>query len=199
MELGNAVFGCSRGEYSIPRIEEYERPFFKLMDAYGDESGYGDEFENDTFSIKPYYWGDCTCKYDEIEAAWCEENKHSKTCYQTEYDALPQDSVDTWRKSTFDAMRLCKKHGIEWNDGYGSAVHCTCDYESKWIEFTNMHGHRDHCLLVLPNFLHKTTGFSVKWYKYPLRDAYMSHNFTPEQWLSVIRDCIKSLTTPQKV
>lgn len=66
-ELGNMMFGNSRGEFEIPR--GWSRKFFKLTDACGCDSrgnyDFNDEFnspywgfENDTFRIEPYYWGD---------------------------------------------------------------------------------------------------------------------------------------------
>lgn len=63
MELGNLIFGNSRGKYAMPR-GEYQDVFCKFLaangfDGYGFREGSGDEtFENETFSIRPYYWGD---------------------------------------------------------------------------------------------------------------------------------------------
>lgn len=83
MELGNAIFGNSRGEYKVNR--DWQEDFYKFLvavgfDGYGDieeeyldrqesqlwkyskidksEMGDSTYFENDTFIIRPYYWGD---------------------------------------------------------------------------------------------------------------------------------------------
>ena len=70
MELGNLFFGNSRGEFEVPR-GEWQDLFIEFLydiglDAYGfitDESvkkyetDRGD-FENDTFLVNPYYWGE---------------------------------------------------------------------------------------------------------------------------------------------
>ena len=78
MELGNAIFGNSRGEYRVDH--SWQDAFvYKLydmgFDGYGlpvnDEQTYKGEFktiksefgnatyfENDTFILMPYYWGD---------------------------------------------------------------------------------------------------------------------------------------------
>lgn len=59
MELGNAVFGHSRGTVEIPRYEGYEEHLlrlFKACEKSGD--GYGVEFVSDTFEIHRYWWGD---------------------------------------------------------------------------------------------------------------------------------------------
>ena len=66
MELGNLLFGHSRGEYPIPR-EEYEEEFFRLLDVVADDSCYGTNFENDVFTMRPYYWGDCECEDEHDE------------------------------------------------------------------------------------------------------------------------------------
>lgn len=68
MELGNAIFGNSRGEFEIPR-GEWQELFVEFLydiglDGYGylesDElKGYETDrggFENDTFVVNPYYW-----------------------------------------------------------------------------------------------------------------------------------------------
>lgn len=62
MELGNLIFGHSRGEYPIPRTTEYENPFLELVEVItGEESAYVPEYENDVFVTHPYWWGDCSC------------------------------------------------------------------------------------------------------------------------------------------
>ena len=62
MELGNLIFGYARGEWPIPRTDDYEIPIYDLIEALGDFGSYGTEYENDTFSMFPYYWGDCDCE-----------------------------------------------------------------------------------------------------------------------------------------
>lgn len=120
MELGNLVFGHSRGNYHINR-DAWQGPFCKFLerngfDVYGyrevwRSKEYSDEcyYENDTFIIRPYYWGD-----DEEEAA-------------------------------------------------------------------------------LPNFVYKPTGFTISWYKYPMRDAYASMNITDETFFDIIKHCEESM------
>jgi hypothetical protein len=69
MELGNMVFGNSRGEYGVPRTDDWLDPLAKLFEAINPDRDnswreYGVEFENDVFSVMPYWWGDCTCGKD---------------------------------------------------------------------------------------------------------------------------------------
>ena len=72
MELGNAIFGNSRGEHPVPRTEELYSELVRLFDAIDPERDnswreYGVEFENDTFSTMPYWWDDCTCGNEVVD------------------------------------------------------------------------------------------------------------------------------------
>lgn len=68
MELGNILFGNSRGEYLIADRKSFEDILIPLLQKVGlDERGYsengyinntGATFDNDIFTIRPYYWGD---------------------------------------------------------------------------------------------------------------------------------------------
>lgn len=40
----------------------------------GGEHGYGVDYENDTFAMRRFYWGDCDCGWCEAEADWHERN-----------------------------------------------------------------------------------------------------------------------------
>lgn len=95
MELGNMIFGHSRGEWSVPREKEYENPICALWDEVVDRFGkdvlYGDGFSNGVFEIRAYYWGDCNCGFEERwgpkDEKWCAEHEHADSCYQTELHA----------------------------------------------------------------------------------------------------------------
>lgn len=91
MELGNMIFGHSRGEISLPRSEGFEDELMRLFRAYSKDGdfalSYGPEFSNNTFEVHPYYWGDCTCgfeeRWSEKEEKWTAEHPHAENCYQT--------------------------------------------------------------------------------------------------------------------
>ena len=114
IELGNLLFGNSRGNYAIER-EDWQEPFMEFLDnngftSYGYKEGSDERcFENDTFIIRPYYWGD------------------------------------------------------------------------------------DEDIAKLPNFEYKPTGFTISWYKYPMRDAYASHDISTEEFLAILKVCEDSL------
>lgn len=128
MELGNLLFGHSRGTYHVTPRKAYQDIFCRFLeklnfDSYGncyqdklqpyvsEEDG---AFENDTCVIRPYYWGD------------------------------------------------------------------------------------DENIMSRPNFVYKPSNLTISWYKYPMRDAYASHNITPETFKEILEKCnasIKALLT----
>lgn len=72
MELGNLMFGNSRGEYAVEPREEYQNAFCEFLGSNGfDFYGFPTDvpassnwqkdtrnFENATIVIRPYYWGE---------------------------------------------------------------------------------------------------------------------------------------------
>lgn len=63
MELGNLLFGNSRGEFPVER-GEFENIFQVLIDELGDKIY--PLFKNDVFQFSPYSWdSDCECVGDE--------------------------------------------------------------------------------------------------------------------------------------
>lgn len=44
-----------------------------------------------------------------------------------------------------------------------------------------------------PNFVHKPTGLEIRWYKYPLRDAYTNIDISPEKFAKILDECSRSL------
>lgn len=66
MELGNLIFGNSRGKYPVER-DQWERRFGEFLDNLGCD-GYGyyyspdanerEGITTDKFIIRPYYWGE---------------------------------------------------------------------------------------------------------------------------------------------
>jgi len=204
MELGNMVFGNSRGEYRIPRATGYEEQLARLFDAYSPDRDnswreYGVNFDNGVFSVFPYYWGDCTCGYDEAECEWDKDNEHSSTCYQIDYQKADRSWVvdmdtDKWADEVLKP--IYEKHGFDTTETHwwhGCAIRCTCDYEDSWEKFLSENKHHQDCPTIKPNFLYKPTGFSISWYKYPLRDSYMNHKISVVEFSEIIDKCIDSL------
>jgi len=190
MEFGNMCFGHSRGEYPVDK--DYQEIFESLLELLGNSSR--EEYSNDTFEMRPYWWGECECGFDEAEYDWCLSNRHVD-CYQNEYVILRERYGGTFNVPEYEIERLCEKHGIEYDGGLGSAMHCTCDYDDKYGEWSLHNRHADDCPVVLPNFHHKPTGYSLTWYKHPLRDAYANIHLSKKEFKEIVKDCMRSLVS----
>ena len=74
MELGNFVFGHSRGEFQIERGVGFEEELERLFNSYDPKRDnswreYGSDFENETFMVHRYCW----CEED--DCPWCNAEK----------------------------------------------------------------------------------------------------------------------------
>lgn len=91
MELGNMVFGHSRGRYAVPRDDDMWFQLKRLADATGQDAYFTNHIDNATFAVRSYCWNDCDCGYDERwsakEADWLAAHPHADGCYQTELRA----------------------------------------------------------------------------------------------------------------
>lgn len=207
MELGNLVFGNSRGEHLVPRRCGWEEVLYELCSEIESDSssfdlGYGVNFENKVFMINRYYWGDCTCGFENKEF----KEKHHKDCYQSLVKSEIIKKLNGFRTSELsynttskieDSVRkkICKQMKLSYPGG--CAVHCTCDYHERyksWLKDIGYpNGCLDTCLLRKPNFLHKPSGFRIEWYKYPFRDSYMNQKIKLKDFKKIINLCIESL------
>lgn len=179
----------------------------------GGEFGYGARWDNDVFTMRPYYWGDCDCGYEGREAAFDEADPgHSADCYQTQlqerrraaglswHTSKPYEHHDGTLSEHDDGLgreaakriyvELCEKHGLTYPSG--CAVHCTCGCSDRWSEWAKENGHRPTCSLELPNFLHKRTGFEVRWYKWIGRGMEIK-NAEGANIAAIIGECFESL------
>lgn len=216
------LFGNSSGEFQVERGVGFESELGRLFDSYApsrDSSWreYGSEFENETFSVFTYHWGDCECgwesKRSERSANWSKLNPHTNECYQSELKLKKLENGWTEGKYFLDSPKgmkyseyreiedqiyreLCKKHNLPYP--YGCAVHCTCGHDEKWERFAEevikeIGEHPESCPVVRPNFHHKKSGYKLKWYKYPLRDSYANKNLSLKEFSSMIDDCVDSV------
>lgn len=100
MELGNMMFGNSRGEVSVPRTASFEGPWEELCEGinisyrgYAEQKGHplenaAGEIETPVFVIRAYDWdADCDCGADDRMNAWLTANPHGLDCYHTELHA----------------------------------------------------------------------------------------------------------------
>lgn len=195
------VFGNSRGSFPIERHSGFEDQLYLLFEKiHGpDFSSYGEDFENDTFKIMPYYWGDCTCGFDALPD---HPFNHRDECYQTEYKKINDHcKAQGWSWNSEEERKLvsdlCAK--FQYPFPHGCAVHCGCDYPERvqawYTEKGYPDGHLDTCMYRQPNFLYKPTDFRIEWYKYPLRDSYMNQELGIGEFTIIIKKCIESLNS----
>lgn len=213
MEFGNLIFGHSRGEFPIERGRGFEGELRRLIEAIDPETGdCCQETDTSVFTIRPYYWGGCACGYEERVAAWEKANRHDPKCYQqlVNTDLAGAGFVDRWGLGALsmpERMPYCVGRAIEdkirerWCKYFrlsfpaGCAVHCTCDYHTRWGVWALQNDHAPTCPIVLPNFHLKENDFQITWYKYPLRDSYSNAPFELSWFRLVIDRCIESLGT----
>jgi hypothetical protein len=219
MELGNICFGHSRGNYPMPRSSGWEEELFRLFKAIEpnnkDDFGlsYGVRFENETFFTTPYFWGDCQCGFDEKDYKWFEDNKHRDYCYQNKKKEIEKEwAIQTGKLKEFEKdgyfseyslsdkdqklfnnqiKKLCKEMQLTYPSG--CVVHCTCDHDKNYNKWRETNNHDPRCPIVMPNFWYKPMDLTIMWYKYPLRDSYISHQITLKEFKQIIDKCIESL------
>ena len=221
VELGQVVFGNKWEELEAPDF--MERDLYKLSRLLGELSpehqihgilggawGYGQDFENEVFVMFPYYWGDCTCGYDEKEWAWSESHQHADNCYQNIVDRELKErgaaaceitgrakqseymSYGEWRKlENFVMERWCKHFGLPLS--HGCAVHCTCDFKDEWSKFLEENDHAKGCPVVRPNFRYKPSDITVHWYKYIGRSMTVNRDVEWAEWRKIMDHCINSV------
>lgn len=177
----------STGLYKLSEALANKNPKNQHHGFLGGEYGYGQEFENDVFAMFPFYWGECTCGYEEKASEWYSKNKHTKTCYQAEYAKIKE----AWHNDK-EVKELCKKFGIPWNEGKGSAIHCTCGFDKIADKWEKENQHKDNCPIIRPNFIYKPTGFSVNWYKYIGRSMEFE-KISERGWKKILKECLQSI------
>jgi hypothetical protein len=134
IELGNMLFGNSRGEFLLERSEGWEDQLHKLFEFIDPDYWYQVEYENSTFCIMAYWWGSCTCGWDDF-ATELEEMEHQPDCYTFEYElCVKEDGYSTDYKKL---KKVYEKHG--WNTKgkdwwHGCALKCSCGYNERYEE-----------------------------------------------------------------
>lgn len=74
------------------------------------------------------------------------------------------------------------------SDVFAMHTYCWCDGDQP--------GHQDGCP---PNFRYNPSGFEVSWYKHVGRGASQSRQLGGLEWLSMLQDCLASLTPDSEV
>lgn len=124
MELGNMIFGNSRGDFEVPRTDEFEEPWERFTNALKiNWRGYADNgclvpeltkwngVGNSVFEIRAYDWdAECDCGAEETMDEWHEGHKHAATCYQAELRARMKSWED--RSGYTDADRAIHSQSV---------------------------------------------------------------------------------------
>lgn len=172
----------------------------------GGTYGYGCDWSSETFDMRPYYWGDCDCGFDQLEADWCDTHSHADDCYQSELkrreikagaivsewgsirwpDTMPYEQREKMRKAIYAGM--CEDYKLP---RFGCAVHCTCAYDRDWKAWIAVNGHKSDCTPELPNFRHHASGMTVRWYKYIGRG--MEVEGAPTNLTPILQDCLAEI------
>jgi hypothetical protein len=214
VELGQMLFGtgpinhydaywATEGLCMLANIIAEKRNDYEYGERATLTSSMGAEpFENDVFIMRSYYWGDCTCGYDEKSYKWEEDNRHDKDCYQAFFQEMHYLDGEDWYKEKEGhkisdecncVQVACEKFGID-PEAPGGYVHCTCGHKNKWHEFLANNNHTPDCLMKKPNFVYKPTGVEISWYKHAGRGITCNKEEpSAVRWFEVIRDCVDSL------
>jgi hypothetical protein len=190
-ELGYVSIGGPEGPYQLPRDRAYEGRFLLFLED-NDLNVY-EAFENDVFIVRPAGGSPCACGYEARESAWFEIETHEPGCFQAEHEALREQYGTLFDVPETALKELCLKHGRQWNDGYASAIHCTCDFDARWHRWKAGNDHDLACPVVSPNFEYKPSGFWIRWEEHPILGASISRALDRLQFKTVIEHCESSL------
>lgn len=170
MELGNLIFGNSRGKYPVnrswqdafvyklydmgfdsygfPKYEEhkYKGEFKTIRSKYDPEEDYITYFENDTFILMPYYWGndDYFCELPNFihkptgfELSWYKYAlRDSYMNKNITFEELMVIMEDCKRSLGINDIPYHYKEAIEYIEKAMDALYCA-DNEQKTIDIYN--------------------------------------------------------------
>ena len=71
-------------------------------------------------------------------------------------------------------------------------------FDNEVFSFQPYYWGNDESLQYKPNFLYKPKRYYIRWYKYPLRDAYASQFLNVEEFKNMIDYCVKSIKDGKK-
>jgi hypothetical protein len=193
-DFGYVSADAPEGPYPLPRDRAYEARLLLFLEDHGLSLYEG--FENDVFVLRPPTPGPCACGHAERESAWFEIETHEKTCFQAESEELRERHGGLGDVPETALKELCLKHGIPWNEGYASAVHCDCDFDERWQAWLRANDHADDCPVVQANFEYKPNGFWMRWPEHPILGAAMSRAIDREQFRDLLEHCGRSVRMP---
>ena len=118
MELGNMIFGHSRGEFAVERLPSWTNAIYKLVEAiepkYCEYPLFGTipEFENEVFAIRPYWWGNEDAKEADLPNFVYKPLKYQIRWYKFPFrDSYANQKISTYRfkKITDECIKSLRK------------------------------------------------------------------------------------------
>lgn len=225
MELGNLLFGNSRGEYEIDR-EKYQDIFCDFLeeigfDSYGFAPDYLEEYiKTDYAPVYNFHEQDKVKAKDLKEKGKLLESTMQEDIYlyqDKRYAVIERPNMEyekaheEWFNEFFDcedellSQELLDREPLYQDYGTVEEVYDVEEKESYQHYFDNgtflvrpyYWGDSDE-IAEKPNFVFYPENIEISWYKYPLRDAYCSQNLTKEQFEQMLKICKDSLKSKNK-
>lgn len=227
VRVNKAMWGNACGEFDLGEHERYiaeklyqlsERlgkmsPENQAHGCLGGEWGYGQEFKNDVFEMRPYYWGDCDCSWETKLHEFSSTIEHEPDCFQNkwaqwnkawrEQHQSPKEKRH-WRKTMATEQKaneeFCRANG-KLDGTAGCAVHCDCGHDevlNAWCETNKLgpEGHTLTCSTVMPNF--RCGNIEICWYKYIGRGMTINRVVTRQKLVAMFKVCFASLAKSAK-
>ena len=206
MELGRMIFGTPGREHPVDRALQDD--FVAFLDAVGLD-GYGHPrwsktfcddpadprktFDNGTFRVRPYYWGDCQCGYERRSDALAEATPHAPSCFRVglrahlaaEGIAVPDGVAAEAARDAYADARGVPRAEARWR--------CDCDRDERLAAAAAGDDHAPLCGIAAANFEHVPSGLELSTYKYFLRDATANRRIDAAGMAEVLASCLASL------
>jgi len=192
------------GLYEISKTLAHLAPESQHHGFLGGEYGYGQNYKNDVFEMRPFYWDDCVCDYEPLQNKWENEHHHSADCYQTlfrEMHYINYGGDDGWNFDTKPGhgsgececiATLYTRFNIPEGE-WGSYIHCTCGRDEEYSKYMETISHSDDCPIDKPNFKHYASGIKIYWYKYIGRGTKSNMDLDYRDWTKIVLECLDSL------
>lgn len=135
MEIGNLLFGNSRGKVQVPRTSAFEKPWQDLcQELKVNHYGFADEgclvadndgvLENEVFAIRSYDWhAECDCGATERLERLANDNPHLAACYQTVLDDSMRQYDERTGYQTIEQLFSGNERSQEGRSGTSHSLH----------------------------------------------------------------------------
>lgn len=192
-DLGKDESYVAERLYKLSEMLGKKNPDSQAHGLLGGEWGYGQDFKNEVFEMHPYWWGECTCGFDESDLSWSEIHLHTTPCFFNRYMAEE-------KRLASDVVSFDKRHDLmtEWAkaNGYadapnGMAVHCDCGVHEEYAAWRNDNNHASDCREAIPNF--KCGDLEIRWYKYIGRGMSINREVSRAKLRRIFRKCRQSI------